>query len=510
MVRVEARFVGSTKPKQGSGFRLAKGRILTCQHVIEDLEEGRPLERIIVSRDPDGSGQIHQAEAECIWKGEEPSNLNGFRALDAAVLEDKFEDDPGPFKRLVRLPQDNGRWSGFGFAVYSTSTKHLHRPDGIGGSFDPVLPKQICLQVTVENNAPIKAGENQGSWGGVSGGTVFVQGGPMDGHLYGVLHQKPASHQDRLYAVLLPALLRNRGFCEAISWSEPPAPHGSLVIECRRLLKRQPELARHLQSLDEFWAKGWESNGVEGLLEAMCRTGDVKTLLEGFETLARMVKARPSDLDKLRESAGYFVSLLVEREFLRKPVELKIDGRKVHIPFASPNYAEAVQAALEGRPPLYKKQEKNLPGRVLEVPPIGLEAGIRRERHAEGQIGEIAARFVEIYFDEPPYLWEEQRNIIRGAKASDRLAVLAETIDGNLKRFAIEKGGQPYLLITPETRSGGLNRHLDLDDFLSYLAELLPSVIHLEISGDAREAIRLEFALEPLWDLLDLKWRNDS
>jgi len=317
-----------------------------------------------------------------------------------------------------------------------------------------------------------------------------------------------ACFEDRLFAVLMPALLRDPGFCEAVSWSQPPAPHARLVIECRRLLKSQPELARHLQSRDEAWTEGWQSEGCEGLLESMCRTGDVETLLKGLEVMARAVKSNPSGLEALRESAVHLVGLLAHHELVRRGVETASEGRKVHIKVASPNFAEAVRAASEGRPALYKKQEGDLPGRVLEVPAIGLEAGIRRERHAEGRLEEIAARFVEHHFDVPPYLYKTQRTILKGEKDAKRLKLLAKTVDKNLKRFAEEHGGQPYVLVTPETRSLELNAHLD--DFLAYLGELLPSVTHLEISGDAEEAMDLEFALEPLWNLLDLKWREDS
>ena len=506
-VQVEAYFEGRTQPKRGSGFRLAKGRILTCRHVIEDLEGDRPLEKIVVSRDVDGSGAILKAKATCIWRGPNPEESQDLRALDAAVLEDGFEDDPGSFERLVRLPQHAGSWSGFGFAVHATSTKKLHRPDRLTGDYDPVLVKEICLPLTVVNKAPKPPEKETGEWGGVSGGPVFVQGGPMDGHLYGLLRQKPESNEDRLYAVLIPALLRDPGFCEAISWTEPPAPHEGLMGECRQLLENLPELAEHLQNLDPSWAEGWRSAGCEGLLEAMCRIGDVETLLGGLEALASAVEDQPTKLETLRRSAVHLVGLLAHHELIRRGLRAMQEGRKVTIPVASPNFAEAFQAGSEGRPVLYKKKDGDLPGRVLEVPSSGLEAGIRRENLAKDQLEEIAMKFVEQHFDAPPYLFPTQRGMLKTEKGDERLKKLARAVDGNLKRFGKVKRGRPYLLLTPEARSHFLDRHLD--EFLAYLGILLPSVTHLEIGGDVDAGLDLEAALHPLWNLLDLKGWED-
>lgn len=73
-VRVEAHFEGLKKPVQGTGFRLAAGRTLTSQHVIE-LRNGQGTtvraKKILVRHEPEGKGKIVRAptKPEPLWVG---------------------------------------------------------------------------------------------------------------------------------------------------------------------------------------------------------------------------------------------------------------------------------------------------------------------------------------------------------------------------------------------------------------------------------------------------------
>lgn len=516
IVRVEARFkVG--RSKIGTGFRLAPGRILTAQHVLERRVDGRTLnpESVRVRHDPDGDGNYSEARAQVIWRGEEILDPDDPRALDAALLEDGLPGaDLAPFHQLVRLPQPKGEFWGAGFVKVSSSQEELCLPDGLTGSFDPVRQHATSVNLRILG-APPEEEEGRSAWGGISGAPIFIwsKDHPKFGALYGVMRRTIGSYPDRVSAVATTALWRNAVFRESLGLKEPPPPHERLVVASRRLLEKNPRIARHLARQDPVWKGAWEAHGTEGLLEAVCREGDVGTLLDGLLVL---VEESPNDLVEmaaLRESAVHLVGLLAHHELMRfEGVEKMAKGR-YRVPVTSPNFAEASFASEEGRAPLYRRpagsgdQQSSYVDRELEIPINQLESGLESHKASLDQLEEMAAVLVEKDLDQAPFLRDEQRRAISGADQAKKLRLLAKAINANLKRLARKKGGRFYFLLTPDRQN---QLSFRLDEFLTHLHGLLPDLVYLELHGDAEKGLELEAKLLPLWDILGIEDQGET
>ncbi len=506
IVRIEASFAGCD-PKVGTGFRLAPGRVLTSQHVVE--REGSTAESIFVSRDAAGDGQIERKPATVIWRGERTLDLEDHRSLDAALLEDELSAEGlKPFQRLVRLPQPGGTFVGAGFVKVSGSSRELHRPDGMEGHFDPVQDFATSVSLRIEGAFPTnKAGE--AAWGGISGSPIFIgpQGGCLAGFLYGVVRRTVGSFSDRVTAVASTVLLRNPEFCAALGIEDPPPPHERLVVASRDLLEKNPQLARRLAAMDSPWKQAWKDKGTEGLLEAVCREGDMETLLDGLLVLAKASKSEPGELASLRESAVHLVALLAHHEFSRRAGVAETAPGRFRVPVTSLNYAEAVFASSVGLKARYAKPtsesrgRQSLAARELEVPTTQLESGLESRNLVADQVEEMAATFLE-GLDMAPYLYDEQQQIIKGEGPERRIEVLGKAVEHNLRRLAKRKGRQPFLFLTAERKKPG---GFATEAFLRHLQNVLPSLIYLDLEGDALEALELEEKLRPLWEILGIE-----
>lgn len=269
------------------------------------------------------------------------------------------------------------------------------------GRFEAIQRSASCLSVTVDDGAPKPQEKGMQPWAGISGAPIFVAEGRNEGWLYGIVRKQPKSFGDRLWAVATPALLRDPSFCSVLDLKEPPPPHERLVESSRRLLKESPDLARQLAARDDEWRAAWEEGNTEGLLEAVCREGSVRTLLEGLRMLAETRKEDPQEMRCLRDSAVHLVGLLAHHELVRQGgLKEKAAGRYL-VPVASRNFAEAVAAATDGGPTRYVQREGNLPGPELEVPTTDLEWGIRTEALMEDQLEELSVALVEKDLDQP-------------------------------------------------------------------------------------------------------------
>ena len=519
IVRIEARF-GHCDPKFGTGFRLKSGLVLTSQHVLQDrLSTGDVLKakEIFVSLDPDGSGEnILREECKVLWRGEASLDLDGPRALDAALLEDSLPtDDLEPFLHLIpsHLPE-GGRYETAGYVGTSASSQELHAPDGFPGSFDPAKEQSVCIQLISDRDPPraehpIDREQQQEddpklpkndklAWGGISGASIFVADGPHKGWLYGVIRRRVYGLPDGLYAVSTTALLQDPEFRRHVGIPDPSSPSVQLLAELKKLLDENRGLSERVAAMDPAWRASWDARAAEGLLEVL---RDLNSLLKQLKVLAEDL-SKPADLAALREIVAYLVAALALYEVRAGDVEEASPGY-FKLAFASPNFAEAAIAAREGRRTLYKKSQnpQASAGRELELPVSQLESGLRKEAWRADQIRELSACFIEDDLSVKPYLTEEYRQMFAGLSQDIRIRELASVINRRLVGIAGEKKGKPYLLLTPGRKTLFAQ---SLHEFLSKLRELLPNLVYLDLnlSEDVSRSAELEEKLEPLWRIL--------
>lgn len=504
IVRVEARFADKA-PKIGTGFRLAPGRVLTAQHVLE--KKGARATEILVSLDADGSGEIVEKPATVLWRGEKELDPTDDRALDAALLEDELPvEGLSPFESLVRLPQPGGAFAGAGYVKVSASNRKLHRPDGLEGRFDPIQRFATCMNLRIDGSPP--QGDAEQPWGGISGAPIFIaeQGHRHQGWLYGVIRRIVTGYPDRVLAVTTTALVRDPDFCHHLGITEPPPPHELLVVRSRDLLKRNPKIARQLARVDPVWKSAWESGRTEGLLDAICRDGDVETLLEGLSVLTEAAEDEATETESLRDSALHLVTLLAHHELSRGGGAEEVAPGHLKLPFKSPNYGDAALASTEGGKALYRQPDPRPDGRRsrvdrrMEIPKSHLESGLLTRRQVADHVEELAATLIEKDLDRGPFLYDEDRQIIAGSSPAKRIERLAKAIDDNLRDRSRRRGRSSYYLIMPDPDRD----QAGFDRFLKHLRKLLPSLVFLELGGDTDHAQELERKLKLLWRILDI------
>lgn len=211
IVRVVVRREGSEI--QGTGFRFSSNHVVTAFHVIEDADEIRVL-------DPDGAG----------WKDSEPLESTAGHgllwppdpeapALDGAILatpevpgtsQAHFHGEPWTTRQ---------KWESYGFASSEPTTRK-----GLYGEAFPCPSGNSFCELTVKDTH-IEAIE---SWGGISGGPVFLKL-PGDRYVFaGLIGEGPDDAKGtRLYAVPLPSLLAEKGFRDALIGEDPDGPEDS-------------------------------------------------------------------------------------------------------------------------------------------------------------------------------------------------------------------------------------------------------------------------------------------
>ena len=517
IVRVEARFDKTARfkagTKRGTGFRVAPGRVLTAQHVVERGHREKAIERAVEIRvllDEDGSGdEVQEETATVAWRGETELDPDDPKALDAALLEDQLPPgDLEPFRDWVGVPLgSSGSWETEGYAAASADVDPL-ATEYLWGTCHPAREGASYLKLTVDRSTPLPDDDGTGAnWGGVSGGPVFVKEGRYRGHLYGIVRQSPRRYDDALYAVGTPALKRDVKLRDLLGFKkEPVPPHASLVEKLREELEGDPVLARRLAGLEEAWKKRLEKGGNDDLVDALCTEGRLEPMVEHLRQLYRR-DPKSAAGERLREVAMALVPILASKE-LEGGEELTVESaQRIRLGTASPNYAEALLASAYGTPSLYDEDPSGraVPKALLRVPAAVLEAGV----HAKSQVAEELEELLMVLMEEdlgkskflvPDY----QRALLSRVSGGRRQKDLRDLLRRRLRRIEQDFGRPPYL-VTDELKKKMGDRHLEV--FLRRLAEALPN-LDLVVLDTGDEAIARAFEqddqLWPLWEILDL------
>jgi len=203
IVRVEVK-ISEDNFEIGTGYPIAKGRILTGRHVVSGWDRENRNVKVVWCK-LGTEGKRPSAEVTDVWM---PSEQN----VDLAVLSCDFPAEvPGPFGLVSsQSPRSHEPWESHGFA--SAEAEDGKRPlvPLKGTCFQPSGSGDFHFDLAVDATTP----ENYG-WRGVSGAPVFV-----GGMIKGVIVECPENYANgRLRAMRVADLYADQTFCEAVGFS---------------------------------------------------------------------------------------------------------------------------------------------------------------------------------------------------------------------------------------------------------------------------------------------------
>jgi three-Cys-motif partner protein len=312
--------------------------VLTSQHVVQQIDASGGIEEAIkieVEIDVDGTG-IEKKPATLLWTGEQKLDPKSATGLDVALLQDQLPaQDLKPFLDLIWQPLASCEWDSAGYVLASPNYKLL-RPDELKGEVGAVKPGETFLELIVRRDRP----NAEEGWAGISGAPVFVSSGPYQGFLYGVIRRCVVPMEDTLYAVALPALLRNQGLCSNLGIASVEDERKRLAEDLDRLLRANQKVADCIACAHEAWSEGQNQRGVEGLVEAIMQQGELPEILEELQALRERWAERDDQWSRAFQRAAMLLASLVGGRSLLCYSDQRAANRLV-FGVASPNLALA-------------------------------------------------------------------------------------------------------------------------------------------------------------------------
>jgi hypothetical protein len=200
------------KTRLGTGYPVARDRILTARHVVtpSDRDANQPI-------------QIHWQTAAGVLSPSTTAHVHwqGGPDLDAAILETIFPKTVNTWGVLSeQKPASDSRWTSSGFAR-AGRTPAERKVIGMTGQVLAVRENQARLELGVEYPP-----EQREAWQGASGSPVFIEG-----RICGVVAVcEEDFHGNRLEATAVCRLLQLREFRAAIGYDN----RADLLADIRR------------------------------------------------------------------------------------------------------------------------------------------------------------------------------------------------------------------------------------------------------------------------------------
>lgn len=209
----------------GTGYPIAKNRLITARHVVIFEERDSSIPIVI-----EWPGLDHQcSKVRVIYDG-----WSHKEQCDIAVLEcvTPPQSHVSPLILSSRLPQAHESWEGFGYPRIGRSDDASRDKISVLGKFHPPDQTSHKISLTSESDAVEKTG-----WGGISGAPVF-----QESKLYAVIASTPTQRNECFTAVSIPYLIADDAFSKAVGLDELDSDfheaitYLSSVISTRKLL----------------------------------------------------------------------------------------------------------------------------------------------------------------------------------------------------------------------------------------------------------------------------------
>lgn len=402
--------------KIGTGYPVAKDRILTARHVIcpDERDLTKPIE-IRWHHQPLAERRwIEIPDQDILWAGDE--------SCDAAVLACTFPANAGPWGTLALESPRPGDWESEGFPDVGKQDDGARVATAMRGSMHRMAKVAWFFALDLPVGAARDALHH-----GASGSPVM-----SDGRLFGVIVQCPPGFSaKRLWAVPICRLLEIPGFCEAIGRTPQRALRDLLEEQLVLTLSASEETRETLEKLTsasggqlatrnaEDWAKRLVEHLVGLTLERLIPTlrGAQRDLLSSRKFAAASVVVNFSNL---------ILPVVFKRADIRALQSRMFDADMVLIDSQVANFtvADILMAAADGRPTCFCKADGGHKAPVAtyrlkkDPPTSGIDDAL--EAWARNIELDLASKFVDS--EEDSFLDDEERRQI----IANRLAMESE------------------------------------------------------------------------------------
>lgn len=336
----------------GTGYPIAKDRILTARHVLfpEDLKSAADFKiRWHYQRDsgkPAGQWQTVGRD-RIVWPGT--------TELDAAVIEFAFPEEVNEWRNLsARNPATGTPWESQGFPEVGKRDDNSRVPVPMrGGIYKRAdRAKECWLDVT----APPKVAAD---WRGASGSPVFVLS-----QFVGIIIEVPPGFSGMLTALPASRLLDEPAFCAAIDRLVDDR-HARLmqVLETTRAVSPLAIGALKCCVFGEPGQRLWR-HPVSPVVEELAREigrYDAALLIRHAREAIRGLKDYPQDARSFTDLVQRLLPLLYDRTTVADVREKAGDSSAILVGFrvASRWVAEVVLAGADGREAQYRSPQGN-------------------------------------------------------------------------------------------------------------------------------------------------------
>ncbi len=402
--------------KIGTGYPVAKDRILTARHVVcpGKRDFTKPVE-IRWHHQPLAERRwIEISDRDILWVGDE--------SCDAAVLACPFPTDAGPWGMLALESPRPEEWESEGFPDVGKRDDDTRVATAMRGSMHRMAKTAWFFALDLPVGAACDALHH-----GASGSPVM-----SDGRLFGVIAQCPPGFDaKRLWAVPVCRLLEIPGFCEAIGRTPRTALRDLLQEQLVLALSVSEEAMEALEGL---------TPASEGQLAARNAADWARRLVERLvgltlEQLIPTLRRAQRDLLSNRKFAAAsvvvnFSNIILPVVFSRADSQVlrsrmfDADMVLVDAPVANFTVADILMAMADGRPTRFCKADGGHRSPVAayrlkkDPPTSGIDHAL--EAWARSIELDLASKFVDP--EEDSFLNDEERRQI----IANRLAMESE------------------------------------------------------------------------------------
>lgn len=337
----------------GTGYPIAKDRILTARHVLfpKDLKPAADFKiRWHHWRDsgkPAGQWQTVGRD-RIVWPGT--------TELDAAVIAFAFPEEAAGWRSLsARNPATGMAWESEGFPDVGKRDDNSRVPVPMrGGTYKRAdRAKECWLDVT----APPQVAAD---WRGASGSPVFVLS-----QIVGIIIEVPPGFSGRLTALPASRLLDEPAFCTAIGYQQADDRHARIkqVLEATRAVSALAIGALECCVFGEPGQRLWRDpvSPVEELAREIGHYDTALLMHHARQAIGKLKSSNSKDAKALGKLVQWLLPLLYDRTTVAAVREKVGDPNAILVgfPVATRFVAETVMAGADGREARYRHPHKD-------------------------------------------------------------------------------------------------------------------------------------------------------